>query len=307
MIADNPQGRRDCPLNDYTPSLTQLVKYMNTLENNEVDRDKLGRFVKNHKPYSFISWNKGLTKETDKRIAEFSKKMTGRISFMKGKKRSVEFKRKISLAFKGKPLSEKAMEARSRTGQLARKIIKIKDKPLFDYFVGAIQGDGWISKTGVGIVVAEKDADYKDRLIQIINKVFGINPSVYKPEKEKYYRIMIYSRNLADIMSPFKNKGKWLNTDKIRYYNYWLSGLIDTDGCIRKGRKRNSIQLTQVNKENLLLVLQYTKWSGKIYETSRPNDKPMYNLCSFNGREKKKLREYLHLQHPRKKKLLASI
>lgn len=280
---------------------------MNTSKNNEVERDKFGRFVKNHKPYDFVSWNKGLTKETDKRIAEFSKKMKGRPSPMKGKKRSEEFKKKISIAFKGKPLSERALKSRIEVGKKVRKVIKIKNKPLFDYFVGAIQGDGWINKGGVGFVVSAKDLDYKDKFVSIVKKVFGINPSVYLSGNGKYYRIMIFSKNLSEMMSPFKKNGKWLNLDKIEYYDYWLSGLIDTDGCIRKNRHKNCIQLTQMNKENLLSVLQLTKWNGKIYETIRANKKPMYNLCSFNREEKQNLRKYLHLQHPRKKKLLASI
>lgn len=49
-----------------------------------------------------IPWNKGLTKETDKRVLNHALKLTGRPSPLRGRKRSEETKRKMSESLKGR-------------------------------------------------------------------------------------------------------------------------------------------------------------------------------------------------------------
>lgn len=111
-------------------------------------------------------------------------------------------------------------------------------------FVGIILGDGGISENQVSITLnAVDDCEYGDFVIEMIKRLFGVKPSIYKKRGCNANNIVISRKELVRFCSErlglkIGNKVKqqvdiprWIIKDK-KFKIACLRGLMDTDGSI---------------------------------------------------------------------------
>jgi transcriptional regulator with XRE-family HTH domain len=125
-----------------------------------------------------------------------------------------------------------------------KSLVKIKipgkDEKLAE-FTGVMLGDGGIAPYHVHITLSNKEKEYANYLINLINKLFGIKPKIYKIKKAKAIDIVVQRKNLVDFCQKIGlvlgNKVKkqvdipeWVKENK-NFSKACIRGLIDTDGC----------------------------------------------------------------------------
>ena len=111
-------------------------------------------------------------------------------------------------------------------------------------FVGIIIGDGGISKYQITITLHHKDdLEYIGFVIKLIQKLFGITPSVYHNKNNSVKNIVISRVKLVDFFTQsiglkIGNKIKqridipeWIKRN-IKYQRACMRGLMDTDGSL---------------------------------------------------------------------------
>ena len=122
-------------------------------------------------------------------------------------------------------------------------------------FVGILLGDGGITKNQITITLhAVDDKEYKNFVVKLITKLFGIKPAIYKSKSSPVNKIAISRTELVKFCCEklglkIGNKVKqqvgipsWIDKSKIRT-KYCIRGLFDTDGCfyIDKHRYKEKI------------------------------------------------------------------
>ena len=137
-------------------------------------------------------------------------------------------------------------------------------------FIGIMLGDGGLSENQCTIYLnSETDKDYAKYVVNLMTKLFGAKPAVYKSDKEKLLRLVLSGVNLIKILkskglkvgNKIKNASKvprwiYLNTE---YTKLCIRGLVDTDGCFAihkysvKGKKYTYIKLCFTSGSILLL------------------------------------------------------
>lgn len=119
--------------------------------------------------------------------------------------------------------------------------------------VGILLGDGHISATQVMVTLGNKEEQYVEEVVRIMQNLFGVTPGVTKKAKG-YATVYIGSTALVRYfldMGLNGNKLKaqvtlpsWITNDR-RYTLAALRGLFDTDGCVYK--LKFGIQISFVN------------------------------------------------------------
>lgn len=121
--------------------------------------------------------------------------------------------------------------------------IPVKDKDLAE-FVGILLGDGAITSYQVCITLHHvDDREYSVFIQNLIQKLFGVKPSVYKSSKDASSGIVISRKLLVDYLTHdlgLKVGSKvrqqvdvpdWIKQDR-EWYKACIRGLVDTDGSI---------------------------------------------------------------------------
>ncbi len=124
-----------------------------------------------------------------------------------------------------------------------------------EYFLGVIQGDGYIRKNMISITIGIKDKDYAYLLKDLIEEKFGFIPKLHL--YDDIFRLEIYNMRIYEQYKSFKNKGKW-KIPSLLFPEEYFAGLIDTDGYISKG----SIELSQKDNGNMELIIPLIKKFG---------------------------------------------
>lgn len=123
-------------------------------------------------------------------------------------------------------------------------IIKPGKSVLLAEFCGIVLGDGGITKNQVTISLnKETDAEYTLLVAKMIEKLFGVKPSIYK-RKDKLVNDVVVSRSnlvkfcveILGLKQGHKIKQQidipeWIKKEK-KYYIACIRGLVDTDGCV---------------------------------------------------------------------------
>ena len=123
-------------------------------------------------------------------------------------------------------------------------IIKIKipkKSKLLAEFIGILLGDGNISPYHVGITLSSEERPYILYVKNIINKLFGVMPKIYRHKTSEAVTIVVNRKILVDFCQEFGfmmgNKvthqvdiPMWIKENKI-FSRECIRGLFDTDGC----------------------------------------------------------------------------
>lgn len=117
------------------------------------------------------------------------------------------------------------------------------------YLLGAIHGDGHISKRSVEIAVSGKAAWYADMLIELWQ---GINydPHWYR-DKRDVIRVAVHSSALAAEMRAFKGVDRWSFPQTPSFPSAYLAGLVDTDGFVSAPRTGHRVNIVQKAADKL--------------------------------------------------------
>lgn len=124
------------------------------------------------------------------------------------------------------------------------KNIKVPQKsPELAEFAGIMIGDGGITAKQVAIFLnCFTDREYANFVVQLIEKLFGVTPSIYLKEKNSVLRIAVSRKKLVSFCQSIGlklgNKVKqevdipnWIKQNH-EFRKTCIRGLIDTDGCI---------------------------------------------------------------------------
>lgn len=160
----------------------------------------------------------------------------------------------------------------------------------FAYFLGVLMGDGHTDKKNneISISCNSKDIEEINKLVKIINDKFGFEPIIKDCGTYIVLRI-----NRAEIVSFLEENGiNKPNTEYLRIPQKiyeskssvqcsFLSGLIDSDGCNKKGK--GGYQITTVNKDfandiQLLYSLNGINSKIHIYTPKNVNWKTKYTI-----------------------------
>lgn len=118
--------------------------------------------------------------------------------------------------------------------------IPSKDEQLAE-FTGIMLGDGGIAPYHIHITLSDKEKEYTYYITNLIVKLFGVKPKIYKIKKAKAVDIVVQRKNLVNFCqeiglvlgSKVKKQvdvPEWVKVDKF-FLKACIRGLIDTDGC----------------------------------------------------------------------------
>mgnify|MGYP001601439943 FL=1 len=137
------------------------------------------------------------------------------------------------------------------TNSAKRFTLPIFSKDLAE-FIGIMLGDGGMSSGQVSITLGySTDWEYGRFIIKLIEKLFGVTPSIYKELYKDAFKVRVsgvnFVRNMQIVGLRVGNKIKqkfdvpfWIK-DKEEYIKACIRGMIDTDGCVhRKVRKEHN-------------------------------------------------------------------
>ena len=166
---------------------------------------------------------------------------------------------------------------------------KDKDKKFYEWLAGLIDGKGCFSLTKKGYASLDIVMDLKDKhCLYLIKQKFGGSIKLREGKFHLRYRLHHKSGllNLINnvnglIRNPNRliQLGKILNKYNIKLENYkplnydnaWLSGMIDSDGCIYLNTLSDQLLITLTHKNKLLLDPLISLYGGSIYAFPKTN------------------------------------
>lgn len=181
-------------------------------------------------------------------------------------------------------------------------------------FIGICLGDGTLTKYFVKISLDSRyDACYSEYIKKLCNKLFGIKISEWNDKKEKMFYLALFSVKVCEFLYkecglPYGDKiineasipTSILNNDRLMIC--CLRGLIDTDGCISKGKSlgffsNNKKLLDQVKKMGKKLNIFTSsneisvstgKWDNIVRYFRIVGSSNLKNIIKFNEKLKGK-------------------
>jgi len=174
--------------------------------------------------------------------------------------------------------------------------------PQLAALLGYMLGDGWVREKEAYIVVADTEKDILQPLIEMIKKLFSINPAVTsKKEKGRtviMHRVGIHSKDIAQnlLMLREKRVPKIIMESGNKTVSEFLKWLYQADGCVfSKGRGKRSVSLKAKNVELLrdvqMLLLRFGIHSRIIQNNLMirrgESIKKFGKKIGFAGKEKK--------------------
>lgn len=169
-------------------------------------------------------------------------------------------------------------------------------------FAGIVLGDGGISTRQITISLHhEDDKEYINFVTLMIEKLFGVKPSVYHKQKHSIKNIVISRTELIDFCTnelglKIGNKvhqqvdiPSWIKR-KRDFEKACVRGLIDTDGSVfahkykvnGKGYSYKKLQFTSLSKPLLLSVFNILKKNGLNPRMARAKEVWLDSKMSMN-------------------------
>jgi len=226
-----------------------------------------------------------------------------------------QFTRKAGVVSAGERRGQKKMFcSRSCANAGLIKPYRVQDEALFDYLAGVVCGDGSVhlveggggGGSVVAISVGFKDIEYVGVLYQVVEQVFGFDPTKQENQKARAISVNLCGIEAARLFGMIKTSDGWV-LDGIQYPGEFIAGLCDTDGGWPKKRgsdTRRAFTISQKDNGNLERTLPL--WSAVgLHPTIRPyvNKKTGYRRVVLRVRagEIDRFKERVPLRHPRKR------
>lgn len=125
--------------------------------------------------------------------------------------------------------------------QTLKKIKKPRKSKRLAEFIGILLGDGSITPYHVNVTLSSEEKPYIKYVQEILEKLFGVVPKIYKHKHSKAVDIIVNRRLLVDFCQEFGfqmgNKvkhqvdmPKWIKENRT-FSIECIRGLVDTDGC----------------------------------------------------------------------------
>lgn len=170
---------------------------------------------------------------------------------------------------------------------VAREIIRPRRSVLLAELVGAVLGDG--SLTEYQLVLYSNlisDREYSDFLSSLIERVFGIVPSMTHHPSRGVTRVLCSSKNAVEYLQSIGlglgNKTRrqasvpsWILKNR-SYTNACMRGLIDTDGCVyidhhkaKDTHDYESVCIAFTNASEPLLDFVFKAWKSLGFHPTR--------------------------------------
>ncbi len=169
---------------------------------------------------------------------------------------------------------------------VARSVVRPKKNVRFAELIGAILGDGSLTKYQLILYSnAISDREYSAFLSKLIIEIFGITPTVTHHVSRGVTTVTCSSKNtvnyLLSIGLGLGNKTKrqaavpvWILKNRA-YINACMRGLIDTDGCVYldrhtiKGHRYTSHCIAFTNASHPLLDFVFNAWRALGFHPTR--------------------------------------
>ena len=157
----------------------------------------------------------------------------------------------------------------------------------FDYFLGLLATDGYITNNRVVLDFSEENKELLDYWNEFLGNKCNITVSIHKVFKVPQYRIAFRNEEVCKYLETFgitPNKTfnltlKYINWDVIR-------GIIDGDGCVSSSNQGSTIRISITSgcKKFLEQIQQFYIKHGitsYLHESDR-NINPTYDLYVYN-------------------------
>jgi hypothetical protein len=156
----------------------------------------------------------------------------------------------------------------------------------------------------VRIAVGLQDSAYVDVLIGVVERAFGMTPSVTEGKAARALYVNLHSKEAVGLLAPFKQRSLW-RFDGIQFPDMVLAGICDTDGGWQgRNKKRYRFSITQKNNGNLESSLPL--WQAMGFQPSLSH----YGyraILSVPAAQRGDFLAKIPLMHPRKKLLTVSV
>jgi hypothetical protein len=169
---------------------------------------------------------------------------------------------------------------------VARDILRPRRSELLAELVGAILGDGSLTKYQLVLYSnLITDREYSDFLSSLIEKIFGVVPSMTHHPLSGVTRVLCSSKNIVDYLQSIGlglgNKTRrqasvpsWILKNR-SYIHACMRGLIDTDGCVyidhhkTKCGTYESVCIAFTNASKPLLDFVFEAWESLGFHPTR--------------------------------------
>ncbi|MBI2326952.1 hypothetical protein HYU92_01420 [Candidatus Curtissbacteria bacterium] len=186
-------------------------------------------------------------------------------------------------------------------GNLAKNINIPEENENLAEFIGILLGDGGLSNFQCVIYLnSEVDEEYVFYVRDLIEKLFGLKPSLFRHKTQKVVRVMVSSINLIKYL---EQKGlrrgnkvllqvgvpEWILL-KPEYIKACIRGLVDTDGCFAmhrykvNGKLYSYPKIVFTNRSLPLLDFVHEGLRGLGY---KPKNDGRYKVWLYNKSEVK--------------------
>jgi len=215
---------------------------------------------------------------------------------------------------------QKGMKSLSTfAGKNRKKVVLPKINKEFSEFIGICLGDGTLTKYFVRISLdAKYDLPYAKYIMNLINRIFGIQASLRTDYKNNLVYITLYSVIICEFLNkkcrlPFGDK--IINKASIPKFiisnpeliKSCIRGLVDTDGTIYRGDtvyfySNNNKIIRQINKINkkfkIFTHVDETRictnsWPHTILYFQKIGSSNLKNIIKFHKRLKENIRLYV--------------
>ena len=157
------------------------------------------------------------------------------------------------------------------------------DERFFEWLAGVIDGDGCFSLSKKGYASLEITVDIRDEhALHIIKNVYGGSIKLRSGANSIRYRLHHKSGLLSlinDVNGLIRNSNRLIQLNKIcqkyelnlilpenlTYYNGWLSGIFDSEGCISINKTNTQLSISVSQKTSELLKPLVDLYKGNIY------------------------------------------
>lgn len=219
----------------------------------------------------------------------------------------------ISAIFTKKILLERGYELPTKFKyKLNHKIFNIIDNNDKAYWLGFLFADGHVRKRNniceIKLKISIKDSEHLEKFRKFIGSTHPIVTSVSKVKYKntistsECVSLSVYSKEMFNDLNKLGcvvNKTKRIGQPKIekKYFNHFIRGYFDGDGCIsnNKNNKYKILSFTSASSKILLWINEVFS-SNEISSRDLNNLKKYYRLRYFRINDLKKIYDFIYYE-----------